>query len=278
MNKYLIAISVGVLLFFSCQGNKTSGGVAAADSDSIGADTLPVDTMEQLISETPMPKAADELFDDFFFNFAANKKLQSKRIKFPLPTVSGRDTSWVDKSAWRMEHFFMRQGYYTLIFDNKRQMEVVKDTNINHVVVEKIFLSKKTVRQYVFDRANGLWMMTAVVNNPLRQNNNASFLSFYQRFANDTAFQVRHVANPVRFVTDDPDDEFRKMTGVLTPETWLAFAPELPGKMIYNVIYGQKYQESTGKVFVLRGIANGLEVELCFRKIKGKWQLTELNQ
>ena len=45
-------------------------------TDSIAADTSVVDTMEQIISEQTMPKAADELFDDFFFNFAASRKVQ----------------------------------------------------------------------------------------------------------------------------------------------------------------------------------------------------------
>ena len=31
-----------------------------------------------------MPKAADELFDDFFFNYAANRKLQLKRTTWPF--------------------------------------------------------------------------------------------------------------------------------------------------------------------------------------------------
>ena len=54
------------------------------DSDSVvsAVGQEVVDTMEQIIAETPMPKAADELFDDFFFNFAANRKLQMKRIHF----------------------------------------------------------------------------------------------------------------------------------------------------------------------------------------------------
>ena len=52
--------------------------------DTMATDTTAIDTMENLISETPMPKAADELFDDFIFNFAANKKLQMQRIQFPL--------------------------------------------------------------------------------------------------------------------------------------------------------------------------------------------------
>ncbi len=41
-----------------------------------------------------------------------------------------------------MEHFFMRQDYYTLIFDNQKQMKLMKDTTIDHVVVEKVFYSR----------------------------------------------------------------------------------------------------------------------------------------
>lgn len=278
MNKYLIGIFAFVLLAFSCKGNKAGDSSDSVDSDSVATDTTAVDTMEQLISETPMPKAADELFDDFFFNFAGNKKLQSKRIKFPLEVINGETKKMVEKGQWKMEHFFMRQGYYTLIFDNRKQLEIVKDTNINHVIVEKIFLKRHVVTSYIFDRLNGQWMMQAVKTEPLHKNNNASFLQFYQRFARDTAYQVAHINSSVKFVTDDPDDEFKKMTGLLTPETWPAFAPQLPGQVIYNIIYGQNYKESTNKLFVLRGIANGLELELNFRKIKGRWLLTELNQ
>ena len=83
-----------------------------ASTDTIVADTLPadtskVDTLDNLISETPMPKAADELFDDFIFNFAANRKLQMKRIKFPLPVDRFGKLSYVKKKQWKMEHFFM---------------------------------------------------------------------------------------------------------------------------------------------------------------------------
>lgn len=42
-----------------------------------------------------------------------------------------------------MEHFFMRQDYYTLIFDNQKQMKLMKDTTIDHVVIEKVFYSKR---------------------------------------------------------------------------------------------------------------------------------------
>ena len=276
----VVLSSLLMMVGFSTSGcsdkKPTTDSVAV---DTLGADTLARDSSDELIAETPMPKAADELFDDFVFNFAANRKLQFNRIHFPLPVYrDGKITAKLEKKQWSMEHFFMRQDYYTLIFDNAKQMELVKDTTIDHVVVEKVYLKSGSVIQYLFNRINGQWMMTSINYKPMYQNLNASFLKFYRQFATDTAFQYRHLHNPVMFTGPDPDDDFSTMTGEIAPETWPAFAPQLPGNMIYNILYGQKYAESTQKIFVMRGIANGLELELTFRKQGGKWMLTKLNQ
>ena len=246
--------------------------------DSVVADTQTVDSTEKLIEETPMPKAADELFDDFVFNFAANRKLQMKRVHFPLPVYhNDKLVKSIGKRAWKMEHFFMHQDYYTLIFDNQKQMNLVKDTAIDHVVVEKVFYAKKKVQQFLFNRINGEWMMTSINYKPMYSNMNASFLKFYGHFATDSAFQAKHLHNPVKFVGPDPDDDFSTMSGDIEPETWPAFAPQLPHGMIYNIIYGQKYAESNQKIFVIRGIANGMETILTFKRIHGKWMLIKLN-
>ncbi len=242
------------------------------------ADTIAVDTMDKLISEQPMPKAADELFDDFIFNFAANRKLQMARIKFPLKVVDGENTTYIKKADWKMEHFFMEQGYYTLIFDNHKQMGVVKDTSINNVVVEKVYLKKERVAKYMFERIRGRWMLTSILNNAMYHNTNASFLAFYQKFATDFDFQIVSLNNPVMFTGPDPDDDFSTMTGEIAPETWPAFAPELPSGFIYNIMYGQKYVEGDQKIFVMRGIANGMEMELTFRRIDGTWKLMSLSE
>lgn len=261
-----------------CTGKKPASDADTLASDTTVADTQAMDSTEKLIEETPMPKAADELFDDFVFNFAANRKLQLSRVHFPLPVYRNEKVvKTIDKKHWKMEHFFMRQDYYTLIFDNQKQMNLVKDTTIDHVVVEKVFYHKKTVQQFLFNRINGQWMMTSINYKPMYSNNNASFLKFYGKFATDSTFQAEHLHNPVKFVGPDPDDDFSTMTGDIEPETWPAFAPKLPSSMIYNIIYGQKYNESNLKIFVIRGIANGLETELTFKRIGGKWMLTKLN-
>lgn len=280
MKKGILFVVIASVLMVLCTTagctGKNNSGADTAGIDS--TDTTAADTLEQLITEQPMPKAADELFDDFIFNFAANRKLQFKRIKFPLRVVNGKSEKMVEKSQWKMEHFFMNQGYYTLIFDNRRQIKIVKDTSINHVVVEKIYLKRKKVKQYIFNRINGEWNLVEVNTGAMYQNNNASFLDFYQKFATDSAFQSRHLDSPIHFSGPDPDDDFSTMTGDIEPETWPAFAPELPANFIYNIIYGQQYTQSNKKILVMRGIANGMEMELTFVR-KGKaWKLTRLSE
>lgn len=274
----LAVLTVVCFTSVGCSDKKPAQVHDSTSVDSVIADTQTVDSTEKLIEETPMPKAADELFDDFVFNFAANRKLQMKRVHFPLPVYhNDKLVKSIGKRAWKMEHFFMHQDYYTLIFDNQKQMNLVKDTAINHVVVEKVFYAKKTVQQFLFNRINGEWMMTSINYKPMYSNMNASFLKFYGHFATDSTFQAEHLHNPVKFVGPDPDDDFSTMSGDIEPETWPAFAPQLPHGMIYNIIYGQKYAESNQKIFVIRGIANGMETILTFKRVHGKWMLTKLN-
>ena len=279
MNKIVIVFcGLGAMVLSSCWGNKTSDTAMPVDSVTVAADTVVADTLEQLVSETQMPKAADELFDDFVFNFAANRKLQRERIAFPLPVTRGEHTESITKDKWKTETFFMHQGYYTLIFNNRKQMDRVKDTTVSQVVVKKIFLDSDGIREYVFDRKNGLWMMTSINNTYIAKNNNASFIKFYKQFAADPEFQVASIDETVKFIGSDPDDDFATMEGILTPDTWPAFAPELPHETIYNIQYGDDYPASNFKIFLLRGISNGFETELTFQRKSGGWKVTSLIQ
>lgn len=283
MRKAIFSI-VSMLLFTmflipeACTDKKPKP-VDSLSSDSIIADTSSIDSSETLIEETPMPKAADELFDDFIFNFAANKKLQKERIVFPLKVYrNNKLVKEIPQEKWKMEHFFMRQQYYTLIFDNRRQMDLVKDTSVDHVVIEKIFFRKKLVQQFLFNRINGQFMMTSMNYKPMYKNENSDFLKFYDHFSRDSAFQVASMADEVEFTAPDPNDDFSNISGVMMPQQWPDFKPTLiPRNRIYNIIYGQRYTESNHKLFVIRGISNSLEIELTFRKIRGSWKLVKFN-
>ena len=276
MRKVFCAFVAYGLLMFSCAGNQTQRAEALADSLVDTTEVVPVDTLEQLIIETPMPKAADELFDDFVFNFAANKRLQKERVVFPLRVQKQDKDELIAKEQWKMERFFMRQGYYTLMFNSDRQMRLMKDTSINNAIVEKIQLRKNVVKDYVFSRIRGAWMLLQIRETPIEENVNASFLNCYRRFVTDSVFQVKSLNQTVTFVGPDPDDDFSQIEGVITPDTWGAFAPQLPSKVIYNIIYGQPEEETNEKIFFMRGVANGLELELRFKKVGGRWLLMKM--
>ena len=277
MKRFFIAIAAGLLLMFSCTGNRAGqGGEMPEDSVADSTDTVEIDTMELLITQTPMPRAADAMFDDFLFNFLANKRLQKERIVFPLRIFEGNKVEQMEERQWQMEHLFMRQGYYTLLFNDEQQMALMKDTAVSEAIVEKILLAKNQVKDYMFRRIRGAWMLCEVRVNEVDQNVNASFLKFYQKFASDSAFQVKSLNETVQFVGPDPDDDFNMMEGVITADTWEAFAPTLPAKSRYNVIYGKPQEEGNNKIFLLRGVANGLELELRFKRAGDKWLLMKM--
>ena len=84
------------------------------DSREDSIDTAEVaidDTVEYQVEELPMPVTADELFDDFFFNFASNKPLQMSRIVFPLKVSEGDSIALLSRKDWQMDSFFVEQGY-----------------------------------------------------------------------------------------------------------------------------------------------------------------------
>lgn len=277
MRRCFIALSAIMLLMFSCTGKK-AGQTDEVPTDSVAdsTDVAVTDTMELLITQTPMPRAADAMFDDFIFNFVANKKLQKERTVFPLRTTEGDKTVNTKVEQWKMERLFMRQGYYTLLFSDEEQMSLMKDTAVSQAIVEKIQLKKNRVVNYRFFRVKGAWMMTSINVTPISENANASFLNFYQKFVTDSVFQLESINETVQFVGPDPDDDFAQMEGVITPDTWEAFAPTLPVKVLYNIVYGKPKAANKEMIFLMKGVANGLEMELRFKKVGNKWLLMKM--
>lgn len=273
---FLMAALMGMafLVPTGCTQGKPEAKDSVADSDTI--ENTKLDSIDSLIGSTPMPKAADELFDDFIFNYAANHQLQLHRTVFPLQVVQGRKVSLLQRRNWRMEHFFMAQGFYTRIVSSRKQMALVKDTAVNRVMIEKIHLATGTVDQFHFGRTNGKWMLTKLVRTNLSHSSDGDFLTFYQHFATDTAYQEAHVADPFTFIGPDPTSDDATMTGTLYAEQWPMFMPELPRTTFCNICYGQNGVRGNKRIFNICGIANSLEQSLTFEKRGGEWKLTKL--
>lgn len=271
---------VGMMVVSTGCNDKKPEPVDTTKTDSVVKDTADSDTVAQIIAETPMPKAADQLFDDFFFNFIASPKVQRARINFPLPVTVTTDrqqrTMEMKRSQWKMDKFFRPQGYYTLIFDNENQMKLAKSTKLDSVIVERIHLRRGEVEQYWFDHQNGKWRMCAIKRISFSQSVNASFLKFLSRFFESDG--NGYIKDPLPYSGPDPNGEETSIVNTSIPANeWKTFLPEIPGDEIYNILYGQKYKEGTRKILSFKGLSNGLETQLVFKKKKGNWQLVKLN-
>ena len=79
MRLNLIVSVVLLAVLTSCGGNKSGQATEEVPADSALNDSLRNDSL--MAEDYPMPKAADELFDDFVYNFVVNHKLQMERIQ-----------------------------------------------------------------------------------------------------------------------------------------------------------------------------------------------------
>ena len=252
-----------------------SGDSTATDSTMVVTDTVKTDTV---VEAAPMPKAADKLFADFFFDFISKKKVQMNRIAFPLKKVNGQQVQMVERGAWKMERFYQNQEYYTQIFDDQRQMAHVAKTKADTVIVEKIHLGSGQVEQFLFNHPDGKWMLAEMRTVDFEGSKNASFLSFLQKFFADKGYQMSHVKNPLNYYGPDPEDDesSKNVSRKIPAASWAEFIPEIPKDQIYNILYGQKYGEGNEKIFLFKGMSNGLQTQLHFKKQGGNWTLVKI--
>ena len=103
MRQYLIIWVAVLALTTACGSRQTTASDEDVTDDSIAtADSMATDSLK-VYGDGAMPKAADELFDDFVFNFTASKKLQLERVQFPLPMVNGDKKTLLSKNQWKTE-------------------------------------------------------------------------------------------------------------------------------------------------------------------------------
>ena len=147
-----------LVLFAACGNNKKT------DADPFASITHLVDSAmvnkadsidKEKASDEPKPIEADESFDDFIYNFASDDALQRQRVVFPLPYYNGERASKIDKKYWKHDDLFTKQSYYTLLFDREEDMDMVGDTSLTSVQVEWIFIKKRMVKKYYFERIKG---------------------------------------------------------------------------------------------------------------------------
>ena len=131
------------------------------------------------------------------------------------------------------------------------------------------------MEQYCFDHQDGSWKMHQIKNVGFSSNHNASFLKFLQKFF--AGKSLSNVKNPLPYSGPDPNNEDASNVNTTIPAgEWSSFLPEVPGDMIYSILYGQKYKESNKKILTFRGLSNGVETQLVFKKKGNSWKLVKI--
>lgn len=273
MKKTLLGLFI-LLLLTACSGKKAKEERDKALLAKVDS-ALTQDSIDSLVHEAvSVPAKADELFDDFMYHFGSDARFQLRRIVFPLKVVDNKDKiTFVPKEEWTHDHLFSQQVYYTLIFDNEKDMEIDKDTTINNVQIEWTYMTKHMTKQYNFERVGGRWMLTYVRKYNIEPTKEENFTDFFYKFANDSLYQREHIQAPLKFITTDPDDDFSVLETTMEVDQWFAFRPQLPKNTLTNINYGQKCKNPNTRILSLKGIGNGFNNTFYFKRRGSEWRL-----
>ncbi len=265
-----LAVIAVALLLASCKKTTPAQTEKTQTPDTVAqvADSTAADTDK-------VPEAADGLFDDFIYSFMRKPQFQAQRIQFPLHYIKDGTDSPVEKAQWKFDRLYVGKDVYTMIFDNAKSVAAEKDTSLSHVVVEWVYLTRRQVKQYIFDKQGGKWMLTRIEEHEMSKNVNSDFYEFYARFSTDRSFQNKHIQNPFHFKTYDYDN-YQNVEGLLDVEQWRDYRPALPKGTITNINYGQSYGNARQRVLMICSQSGGMGCSLTFVR-KGKtWMLQRL--
>lgn len=270
--KKIVWVIVAFVFLAACTGKKEQPVV---QDTTVVKDSIESDTLDMGEAEEVLPERADELFDDFIFNFSKDCRVQLCRMVSPLPYVKDGKKTFIKKKDWEYDPLFFDREFYAVIYDDERDMQLEKDTSLQKVRLEYLYLDRGVVKRYNFRRYKGLWILFDILEEPFREGVDCSdFLTFYEQFATDSVYQREHIHEPLKFVTIDPDDDFNVIETTIEVDQWFAFRPKLPQHTLTNVNYGQRYQNEKQKLLSLRGNGNGFNNTLTFEKQDEIWKLT----
>lgn len=282
MNK-LVWGCIILILMASCNGKKTKINpfealTQAIDSVKSQQDSVRTDTVAKEEIEEVIPATADESFADFVYNFASDREFQLSRVLFPLSVYNGKSVTRIERNDWKYDPMFSRLPVYTIIFDREDDIEVEKENKVKSVQVDWIYLRERRIKRYYFERKKDSWFLEAINMQNMRPapQGTEDFYQFYTHFVADSTFQHERLAQPLAFVTPDPDDEFQILETVLDEGQWFAFRPPLLKEVLTNVRYGQSDSpNSRTKILDVKGFGNGFNNVLCFERRDGLWKLVK---
>ena len=258
--------SFGILLFVcgmccmsfeSCRFG-SEGSDEDAMTDSTAVDSLGLEELD-LFEEVVVPKAADEVFDDFLFTYVSNASFRKQRTKGEETLDMNDDDAAV------------------MIYERDNDLALQKDTTLQQVVLEKINWDTNSIRQYQFSKNRGEWFLSSEEDVDISDVPNAGFLVFLRDFLTDSLYRHESIDLPLQMKYYSEEDD-GIVEAELSYEEWNEIYYDLPrlDDYMYNVDYGQSLISSNRKSLLLKGMSNGLTMKFHFGFSDGQWRLIEV--
>lgn len=278
MKKILSSLLVASVAFSSCKEGKVSGIFSSDENEYEDSVEVFVGDTLHLFEEEEPPVAVDELFDDFFFSFASDSRFQNQRISFPLSCKDGDDVISLSRDDWRQFNSFDTQDFFSVIYEREHDLELQKDTSINNVSVEWVYLQDDYVERFNFNRINGKWTLTDMEKDQFRILPNGDFLDFYSQFIADSVYQRNALCLPLKLVLTPQGDDEEEQVESLDADEWFAMKSDLPfpEDMLINIDYGQSCISQNRKTLLMEGVSNGLQMKFMFNKQGSDWKLVQI--
>lgn len=270
MKFWSYVFSAVVLAMISSCGSRTSQDDTTTNQNT---DTLSLSTEDgdKVFYDEEFYKNVDHSFFDFIYFFKSDSLFQKQRIKFPLKFQNDSMHYEIGKDKWAFDSLLLKNIYYTQFYDSEEELNENSEENKNCIVLREINTDKNKVKNYSFCKDNAQWFLKEI--SMIRVSDN-DFISFYERFINDSVFQCKHVMNQLQFVTYDSEDDFSLIEANISIEQWNAFKPALSTNVISGFDYGDADSGTNEKIVAIVQIDTGYNIRLCFRKSGTKgWML-----
>lgn len=272
--RYISFASCLFLVAVSCT-QRTEAPEKTVDTISITTTSSPLLwTDDELSAESHSDKRAEELFDDFLYNYVQDTVMQRERAVFPIQELQlDGSTHNISEAEWSRDYRFTPADYTTTLYNSEAEMSINEDTALQQASVEKIYIERQYITAYDFTRNNKRWNLISIRNLSFADSDLKDFLQFYSRFATDEAFSSKSLSRSIHISITDPDDESQNIEGFINREQWPTVAPVLPDGVIMNVRYGQQYQHSRRILMEKTSMGDGMSETLTFAKGNRGWEL-----
>ena len=263
----VICCFVAVVTLLSCgrKGAPSDAFVEEAEEVEMSEEQEVCSDEEDSLAQVPLfvatEEALDSVFNDFLFAYLHSRALRRERTAKPLRLEHPkRPTELLEQFDPEFEFSFLSGEFFTTLYGSARQMQAEDDDELEEdtiVSLQRINLNDGTIRNFLFQREEGHWKLDALREETFEE-----------------LFQSQSIADPLRIVIQDTEDEDGSIDGIIDADQWQTFCPEVPSGIISNIRKGQNY---SGNRIVMRksGLSNGLQEIFTFSREKGNWRLTK---